>query len=606
MSIVPKQKTVRIGNASGYWGDDLDALAQQAAGPLDYITLDFLAEITMSVLQKQRSRRAELGYATDFLDQMRACLPTLSDTGTRIISNAGGINPQGCAEDLAKIAQALGIQTTIAVVGGDDLTDRLDSLLEKGIPFTNLDTGQNLQTIRDRVRGANAYLGAAPVIKALEEGAEIVITGRVTDAGITVAPLAFEFEWSLEDWDRLAGAVAAGHILECGAQASGGNITDWQTVPSFLNMGHPIVECSSEGSFCVTKHSNTGGLVNRQTVTSQLVYEIGDPRSYMTPDVIADFSTIVLEDQGDDRVKISGVKGRARTDQLKVSIAYQAGYKAHGTMIVSRPKAVEKCRLLAHLLWKRLGLEFEETITELVGHSACHQHLAPSTDPPEILLRLGVRDSNREKVEAFTRKSTSLVLNSVPGVALVGARPRVEEVVAYWPCLVPASEVTADVTLLDSSHTFHIPWERPARVKASSPPADLPGCQERPPTPTNGPSVRVPLRELCYARSGDKGDICNIGVVSRSQEIYHWICHELTAQRLKDYFSELCQGRVERFEIPNLLALNFLLHQSLGGGGTLSLRIDPQGKTLAEALLLMEVEVPEELVGETLTADNKQ
>ncbi len=603
MSTVATRKTVRIGNASGYWGDDSDALAQQAAGPLDYITLDFLAEITMSVLQKQRSRRAELGYATDFLDQMRACLPTLSDSGTRIISNAGGINPQGCAEELAKIAQALGVQTTIAVVCGDDLTDRLDPLLEKGIPLTNLDTGQSLQTIRDRVRGANAYLGAAPVIKALEEGAEIVITGRVTDAGITVAPLAFEFEWSLQDWDRLAGAVAAGHILECGAQASGGNITDWQTVPSFLNMGHPIVEYSAEGSFCVTKHSNTGGVVNRQTVTSQLVYEIGDPRSYMTPDVIADFSSITLEDQGEDRVKISGVKGRARTDQLKVSIAYQAGYKAHGTMIVSGPDAVEKCRLLAHLLWKRLGLEFEETSTELVGHSACHHHLAPATDPPEILLRLGVRDSNREKVEAFTRKSTSLVLNSVPGVALVGARPRVEEVVAFWPCLVPASEVTANVTLLDSSHTFQIPWT-PAQGEASSPPADLPECQEKAPTPAKGRSVRVPLRELCYARSGDKGDTCNIGVVSRSQEIYDWICHELTAPRLKDYFSELCQGRVERFEIPNLLALNFLLHQSLGGGGTLSLRIDPQGKTLADALLLMEVEVPEELLGGTLNADH--
>ena len=283
MSTVATRKTVRIGNASGYWGDDSDALAQQAAGPLDYITLDFLAEITMSVLQKQRSRRAELGYATDFLDQMRACLPTLSDSGTRIISNAGGINPQGCAEELAKIAQALGVQTTIAVVCGDDLTDRLDVLLEKGISLTNLDTGQSLQTIRDRVRGANAYLGAAPVIKALEEGAEIVITGRVTDAGITVAPLAFEFEWSLQDWDRLAGAVTAGHILECGAQASGGNITDWQTVPSFLNMGHPIVEYSAEGSFCVTKHSNTGGVVNRQTVTSQLVYEIGDPPQLHDP-----------------------------------------------------------------------------------------------------------------------------------------------------------------------------------------------------------------------------------------------------------------------------------------------------------------------------------
>ena len=595
MSHMPVRKRVRVGNASGYWGDDLDALSQQLTGPLDYITLDFLAEITMSVLRKQRSRRAELGYATDFLDQMRACLPLVSESGTRIISNAGGINPRGCAEELARIAQALGIQVNIAVVEGDDLTDRLDALLEKGIPLTNMETGQELKTVREGVRSANAYLGAAPVIKALEEGAQIVITGRVTDAGLTVAPLAFEFKWSLQDWDRLAAAVAAGHILECGAQVSGGNVTDWQNVPSFLDMGYPIAECSSDGSFTVTKHSNTGGVVNRQSVTSQLVYEIGDPRSYITPDVIADFSTIVLEDQGKDRVKISGVKGRARTDQLKVSISYHAGYKAHGTMIVSRPHAVEKCRLLADLLWKRLGLEFEETSTELVGHSACHRPLSSPADPPEILLRLGVRDSNREKVEAFTKKSTSLVLNTVPGVA-TEARPRVQEVLAYWPCLIPASEVTAKVTLLGSNQTFQIPWE-PAQAEASPPPSSLPESQPETQAIAKEHSVRVPLMELCYARSGDKGDTCNIGVVARSQQIYHWICHQLTAQRLQDYFAEICQGEVERFEIPNLLALNFLLHRSLGGGGTVSLRMDPQGKTLAEALLLMQVEVPEELVG---------
>ena len=599
MATVPKRRTVRIGNASGYWGDDLDALHQQLSGALDYVTLDFLAEITMSILRKQRSRRAELGYATDFLDQMRTCLPLVHQTGTRIITNAGGINPGGCAQELAKIAHGLGIQVRIAVVEGDDLTDRLDALLQKGIPLKNMETDQELKTIRKQVQGANAYLGAAPVIKALEMEAQIIITGRVSDAGITVAPLAFEFEWSLQDWDRLAAAVAAGHILECGAQASGGNITDWQDVPTFLNMGYPIAECLADGSFFVTKHEKSGGVVNRQSVTSQLVYEIGDPASYITPDVIADFSTIVLEDQGQDRVKISGVRGKPRTDQLKVSLSYRAGYKAHGTLIVSGPKAVEKCRLVADLLWKRLGLEFEETSTELVGHSACHPHLPPPEDPPEILLRLGVRDSNREKVETFTKKSTSLVLNSVPGVS-TGTRPRVQEVLAYWPCLIPASEVTASVTLLESRQTFQIPWE-PAHRKASSSPSRPPEPQKEAPSPATGRSVRVPLMQLCYGRSGDKGDTCNIGVVARSQEIYLWMCQQLTARRVKDYFAGICLGEVERFEMPNLLALNFLLHESLGGGGTVSLRIDPQGKTLAEALLRMEVEVEERL-----TTDNRQ
>lgn len=593
MATVGDGKKIWIGNASGYWGDDLDALHQQLSGPLDYVGLDFLAEITMSILRKQRSRRAELGYATDFLDQMRHCLPLVSESGTRIITNAGGVNPRGCAEELAKIAHALEIQVRIAVVEGDDLTDRVDELLDKGIPLKNMETGQELKSIREQVQGANAYLGAAPVIKALKEDAQIIITGRVSDAGLTVAPLAFEFGWSLQDWDRLAAAVAAGHILECGAQASGGNITDWQDVPSFLNMGYPIAEFLADGSFFVTKHEKSGGLVNRQSVTSQLVYEIGDPASYITPDVVADFSTIVLEDQGNDRVKISGVKGKPRTDQLKVSLSYHGGYKAHGTMIVSGPNAVEKCRLLADLLWKRLGLEFEETSTELVGHSACHPHLPSPTDPPEILLRLGVRDPNREKVEAFTRKSTSLVLNSVPGVS-TGARPRVQEVLAYWPCLIPASEVTASLTLLESGQTFQIPWE-PTNQKESSSPSKGPEPQEEAASPATGTLVRVPLMQLCYARSGDKGDTCNIGVVARSQKIYPWMCQHLTAGRVKDYFAEICQGEVERFEMPNLLALNFLLHESLGGGGTVSLRIDPQGKTLAEALLMMEVEVPEEL-----------
>jgi hypothetical protein len=594
---VAEEKTVRIGNASGYWGDDLDALRQQLSGPLDYVTLDFLAEITMSILRKQRSRHAELGYATDFVDQMRACLPLISESGTRIITNAGGINPGGCAEELARIAHGLGIQVRIAVVEGDDLTDRLDGLLGKGIPLENMETGQELKSIREQVQGANAYLGAAPVIKALEEGAQIIITGRVSDAGLTVAPLAFEFEWNLQDWDRLAAAVAAGHILECGAQASGGNITDWQDVPSFLNMGHPIAEFFADGSFFVTKHEKSGGVVHRQSVTSQLVYEIGDPANYITPDVTADFSTIVLEDQGNDRVRISGVKGKPRSDQLKVSLSYHGGYKATGTMIVSGPRAVEKCRLVADLLWKRLGLEFEETSTERVGHSACHPNLPSPADPPEILLRLGVRDPDRKKVEAFTKKSTSLVLNSVPGVS-TGARPRVQEVLAYWPCLIPASEVTPSVTLLESGQTFQISWEPARRQESSSPSKDSEPQENALPSAT-GPSVRVPLMQLCYARSGDKGDTCNIGVVARNQEIYPWMCQQLTARRVKDYFAELCKGEVERFEMPNLLALNFLLHESLGGGGTVSLRIDPQGKTLAEALLMMQVEVPKELTADS-------
>ena len=592
-------KRVRVGNASGYWGDDPDALYRQLTqGHLDYITLDFLAEVTMSILQKQRARSPQLGYATDFLEQMRVCLPVIEETGTRIISNAGGINPRSCGEELAKITQSMGIQARIAVVEGDDLMERLDALFEKGITLQNMETGEEFQTIGSRVQSANTYLGAAPVIRALQEGAQIIVTGRVADASLTAAPAAFTFGWSTEDWDRLAAAVVAGHILECGAQATGGNLTDWHKVSSFLDMGYPVAEFYPDGSFYVTKHHGSGGLVNCQTVTSQLVYEIGDPKSYITPDVTADFSTIILEDQGNDRVKVSGVQGRPRTDRLKVSISYHDGYKAHGTMIVSHPEAVEKCRLVADTLWARLGLEFQETSTELVGHSACHTQLAPPTHPPEILLRLGVRDSKREKVEAFAEKFTSLILNSVPAVAIVAGRPRVQEVIAYWPCLVPASEITATVTMLDRDESFQIPWVPPKEKTSPPPPPTMTKTATQP--LAQGSSATVPLRKLCYARSGDKGDTCNIGVVARSQDIYHWICQMLTAGRIKDYFEEICQGEVQRFELPNLLALNFLLHRSLGGGGTVSLRVDPQGKTLAEALLMMPVEAPEDLVA---TAD---
>ncbi len=591
-----QSKAIRVGNAGGYWGDDLDALVLQLArGDLDYVTLDFLAEITMSILQKQRQRNPQLGYATDFVEQMGQCMPWLKQKRVKVISSAGGIQPRACAEKLAELGHRENHRFRIAVVEGDDLLQRLDDLVSAGHRLQNMETGESVDSILGRVESANAYLGAAPVIRALEEEADLIVTGRVTDTGIVSAIPASEFGWSLDDWDRMASGVVAGHILECGAQASGGNLTDWREVPSFLDMGYPIAEFSPDGSFHVTKADGTGGLVNRKTVTSQLIYEMGDPTSYVTPDVIADFTTLTLREAGDDRVEISGVRGRPGPNTLKVSITYRSGYKAHGTMIVSQPEAVDKARLLAEILWKRLDLQFEECHTELVGYDACHRQLAPAAQPSEILLRLGVRDPERDKVEAFAKKFTSLILNTVGGVAIVGARPRVQEVVAYWPCLVPAELVTPQVFVLDSGRVFQIPHPSgpatPPPVRHSRQTAmktELPGGR--------GAKDKVLLKELCYARSGDKGDTCNIGVVARSEKIYPRLCEFLTAERVKDYFGDLCRGSVERYRVDNLRALNFLLHQSLGGGGTLSLRIDPQGKTLADALLLMPVEVSSELL----------
>ncbi len=592
-------KTVRVGNAGGYWGDDPGALRRQLElGPLDYVTQDFLAEITMSILQKQRSRNPELGYAADFVDQVRECLPLLAETGTRVISNAGGINPTGCAEQVALAAREHRQELKIAVVEGDDLMDRLDSLLEEGLPLAHMETGQHLSEVRGQVVSANAYLGVGPVIEALGTDSQIIVTGRVTDTGIACAPPAFEFDWPLNDWDRLAAGVVAGHILECGAQATGGNLTDWREVPSFHQMAFPIAEFETDGSFVVTKHSEAGGMVNLKTVTAQLIYEMGDPRRYLTPDVIADFSSFRLHREGEDRVRVRGFRGEPRPPQLKVSIAYLNGFKAHGTILVCQPDVVEKSRRMAETLWENLDLEFQETSTELVGYDACHRHISRDAQPGEILLRLGVRDPDREKVGQFSKLFPSLILSSVPGVAIVGARPRIQTVIAYWPCLIPREYVTPTVSVVGTQQVFQVSDQVPETPPRESqePLASAPEEAQSSALSSQAPTTHCRLLDLCWGRSGDKGDTANIGVVARSPEIYRWLCSYLTPDKVKGYFSDICQGAVERFEVPNLESLNFLLHESLGGGGTVSLRIDPQGKTLADALLAMEVAVPRDLL----------
>ena len=596
MSLTGKQDRIRIANAGGYWGDDPGAfLRQLTEGPIDYITQDFLAEITMSILQKQRQRNPSAGYASDFVKQLSGGLDLLTATSTRVISNAGGINPLGCAEAVCAMARERRKTLSVAVVEGDDLMHRLDGLLAAGHQLSNMETDEPLSRVRDRITSANVYLGAAPVVDALASGAQIVVTGRVTDTGVTAAIPVYEFGWPLDDWPRLASAVVAGHILECGAQASGGNLTDWRVVPDFLNMGFPICEIAADGSFEISKHPKCGGWVGRQSVSSQLVYEMGDPRSYITPDVVADFTSIELEEIGEGRVRVRGAQGAPRPETLKVSISYKAGFKAHGSMIISGPGSVDKARATADIFWRRLDIEFEETSTELVGFNSCHGAAAPSSDPPEILLRLGARDKDRQKLEAFAELFPSLILSSVSGIAIVGARPKIQEVVAYWPCLIPAEEVTPTWHLLGSEEKIRVPWLPPAEGDREAPESEAPRTSPTAPESVPGEIRQVALSTLCYGRSGDKGDTCNIGIVARSPRVFPWLREYLTADRVKDYFGEMCQGEVERFEVPNLWALNFLLHQSLGGGGTVSLRVDPQGKTMADALLSSLVEIPASL-----------
>lgn len=440
------ERVVRIASGQGFWGDDLEAPVRQVeGGPIDYLMLDYLAEVTMSIMQKQRARSPEAGYARDFVPLMERIFAKCVEDGVRVVTNAGGVNPEGCAEALVEAGRRAGVQgrARVGLVTGDDLMDRLEELIADGHEMAHMETGEPLSTIVDQVQSANAYIGAAPIVEALGKGADVIVTGRSTDTALTYGPLIHEFGWSTDDHDRIAAGVVAGHINECGAQCTGGNcLIDWWEIPDMANVGFPIVEVSADGTFVVTKHDGTGGRVSRATVAEQIVYEMGDPTDYITPDVVADFTTIHLDDLGNDRVRVHGVKGGPRTDFLKVSIAYSSGWKATGTLTYSWPDAAAKARAADRILRERLdrlGLEFDEIRTELVGWDSTHGPLVgePPADIPEVQLRVGVRAADRAAVERFTREIAPLVLTGPPSVTgFAGGRPRVQEIMAYWPALV--------------------------------------------------------------------------------------------------------------------------------------------------------------------------
>ena len=455
------KQAVRIAGGQGFWGDWLEAPYRQVTGgPVDYLMMDYLAEVTMSILQKQQSRNSSLGYAKDFVPLMERLLPILAERHIKVTSNAGGVNPRACAQAVAEVARRLrlGGKLRIGVVTGDDLLARLDGLLARGHALRNLDTGRPLSDVRDRVLSANAYLGAWPVVDALRRGADIVVTGRVTDTGLTLAPMIHAFDWQPDAWDLLAAGTVAGHTIECGAQCSGGNcLNDWQRIPDLANVGYPIVEAAADGTFEITKHPGTGGRVDVASVTEQLVYEMGNPAEYITPDCIADFTTIRLTRAGKDRVRFSGIRGRPATDKLKVSVAYFYGYKAIGTLVYAWPDAYQKAEAADRVLRQRLaalGLKFEAILTEFVGVDATHGALArahaPLHDLPEVQLRIGVRSPDQAAVERFTREIAPLILNGPPSVTgFAGGRPKVEEIVAYWPALLDKHMVEPCVEIVD-------------------------------------------------------------------------------------------------------------------------------------------------------------
>lgn len=443
---------IRIANGQGFWGDWLEApvrLVEQ--GPIDYLALDYLAEITMSILQKQKEADPNLGYARDFPPLIARIQRRLVEREIKVIANAGGVNPVACAREVRRLAPSL----KVAVVLGDDVYGRLNEFLAAGNAMKNMDTGEPLSTIRERVLSANAYIGAFPLAEALSAGADVVIAGRCTDTALSLAPMIHRFGWKPAEWDKLAAGTIAGHIVECGAQCTGGNCqVDWQSIPDMANIGYPIIEAEPDGRFNITKHEGTGGRVSVDVLKEQLLYELGDPKNYITPDCVADFTSIHLEDAGPSRVRVSGIRGTERPPSLKLSISYSMGWKAVGTLIYSWPQSLEKARAADRIVRQRLetlGLAFDEIYTEYFGVNACLGPVAPpNPDPPEVQLRIGVRGASRNAVDRFTRELIPLVLNGPPGATGFGeGRPPVREIVAYWPALLPREEIVTRVGVVE-------------------------------------------------------------------------------------------------------------------------------------------------------------
>jgi len=446
---------IKIASGQGFWGDMIDAPVNQASkGDIDYLMMDYLAEVTMSILQKQKLKNPAFGFARDIPPLMERLLPLLKEKKFKVITNGGGVNPLACRDAVFEIAKKLGISgLKIGVVMGDNILDNIDSLLNEGVKLANMETGESAEIIKDKILSANVYFGAKAVVEALQQGADIVITGRVTDTGLTLAPMIYEFGWDWKDWDKMSAGTIAGHIIECGGQASGGNfLGDWESVPDLARIGFPIVEAHKDGTFYITKHVNTGGLVSVETLSEQLLYEIGDPKDYITPDCIADFTSIKLEAAGKDRVKVYGITGQPATEFYKVSMSYDDGFSAFSTLTYSAPDALKKAEAGDRILRTRLsdlGLEFDEIRTEFLGYNSCHGPLVKKReDLSEVVLRIGVRAKDKATIERFSKEIAPLILTGPPSVTgFAGGRPKASDVVAYWPALIPKSKVTPQVVV---------------------------------------------------------------------------------------------------------------------------------------------------------------
>ena len=612
MTILANKTSIRIGGASGFWGDSSVGAPQLVQlGNVDYVVFDYLAELTMSVLAAARLKNAELGYATDFVTvTMKAILKDVVAKNIKIVSNAGGMNPHACAAALAVIAAEQGVAVKIAVVEGDDVLPLIPALREKGIQ--ELQSGAPLP---ERLLSANAYLGAAPIKLALDAGAQVVITGRCVDSAVTLGVLMHEFDWKFDgnqgDLDKLAQGSLAGHLIECGCQSTGGLFTDWQTVPDWDNIGYPVLTCSPDGTFTVEKPPQTGGLVSVATVAEQLVYEIGDPANYLLPDVVCDFTQVELTQIGEHQVSVRGARGEVPTPHYKVSATYAHGFRCSGQLTIVGLDAVAKAQRTGEAILTRTrrlladaGLkDYGDTLIEILGPESCygpHKNAHVQTSR-EAVLRLTVTHSSKDALNLFAREIAPAGTSWSPGTTGAGGRPSPSPMIRQYAFLLdktalqPAVVMEGERTLVDIFPSVRVePVETPATPTPCQQAQGERGLVNE--LNLESDTLTAPLIQLAYARSGDKGDTSNIGIIARQSAFLPYIKASVTAETVADWLAHLVKGQVTRFDLPGINAINFVCEQALGGGGMSSLRNDPLGKGMAQMVLDMPVKIPKHLI----------
>jgi len=588
-------KTIRIAGASGFWGDSAIALPQLLREPLDYVTFDFLAEITMSIMARARAKDPQAGYAMDFVDTIGSHAVRLVDQNVKVIANAGGVNPLACARALEQRLAAVGVELKVGVVVGDDLLDRAAQWRAEG--RREMFTGALMP---ERLLSLNAYLGAEPIAAALAAGADVVVTGRCVDSALTLGACLHEFGWGREDLDCLAGGSLAGHIVECGAQATGGIHTDWEKTGDWANIGYPIVEVSADGSFTLSKPRNTGGLVSIGTAAEQMVYEIGDPAAYVLPDVVCDFTQVSIREAGPHRVHFSGARGRPPTPTYKASATWSDGFRVGAYYMIAGIDAAAKADKVADAVFRRSAVmlreqhlpAFTEISHEAIGSESTYGPASRARGTREVMLKLAAKNPSPRALEILVREFTSAGTSMAPGfTGLGGNRPKVMPVVRLFSLLVPKDEVDVQVLVSETGGPIADACGRGDGLVTLSPPPE--SAAKEPLAPA---TETVPLIRLAWGRSGDKGNVANIGIIARRAEYLPYIRAALTPQAVATVFAHYLEGPVQRFDLPGSHAINFLLHDVLGGGGTASLRNDPQGKAYAQILLEHPIPVPAGLI----------